>query len=98
LHRTPLHAFRVEDLRLMIGQRQCLPYLLPLALEHLREAPLVAGDLFPGDLLCAVLRIDPAFWRDYPEWRRQVEAIVRGIEPLPTELVAFAAAFLNQRR
>jgi contact-dependent growth inhibition (CDI) system CdiI-like immunity protein len=50
LHKTQLSDFRVEDLRLMIGQQFCLPYLLPLAIEHLQRAPLVQGDFYPGDL------------------------------------------------
>lgn len=51
LRRKPLREFMVEDLRIMIGQNIGLDYLIPLALEHLQQNPLVAGDFFPGDLL-----------------------------------------------
>ena len=66
LHQTPLCDFRVEDLRLMIGQQISTSYLLPLAIEYLRINALAAGDFFPVDLLLSVLRIDPAFWHQHP--------------------------------
>jgi CDI immunity proteins len=75
LRRVPLRQFSVEDLRIMIGQSIGLPYLVPLALEHLRENSLVEGDFYPGDLLKNMLTADPAFWREHPEWREEVREI-----------------------
>lgn len=43
LRRKPLCEFNIEDLRLMIAQRQSLEYLIPLAIERLEQKPLVAG-------------------------------------------------------
>jgi hypothetical protein len=51
LRRVALREFSVEDLRIMIGQSIGLPYLVPLALQHLRKDPLAEGDFYPGDLL-----------------------------------------------
>src|SRR5690349_12082144 len=62
LRRTPVAELRVGDLRLLIGQRVGLPVLVPVALQALRSDPLVEGDYYPGDLLAAVLRIEPSFW------------------------------------
>ena len=39
LRRKPLKDFTVEDLRIMIGENLSLEYLLPLAIEVLRENP-----------------------------------------------------------
>jgi hypothetical protein len=75
LRRVPLRQFTVENLRIMIGQGIGLPYLVPLALEHLRKDPLAEGDFYPGDLLKNVLTADPAFWREHPQWRDEITEI-----------------------
>jgi CDI immunity proteins len=62
LRRKPLDQFTVEDLRIMIGQGISLPILVPLAIERLEEEPLVAGDIYEGDLLAAVAKIEEGFW------------------------------------
>ncbi len=77
LRRKPLLDFTVEDLRLMIGQAEGLPYLVPLAIERLQEDPLVDGDFYPGDLLMAVLKVESSFWHAHPDLRRAVEGIAR---------------------
>src|SRR3954470_18826419 len=69
LRRVPLASLTVEDLRLLIGLAIGLEYLVPLALERLAEEPFVAGDLYPGDLLHAVLTIPATFWARKPEVR-----------------------------
>ncbi len=76
LHRTPLQDFSVEDLRLMIGQQFGLPYLVPLALEHLRVNPFVSGDYGPGDLLSVVMHGEPAFWLAHPSLWYDTNALV----------------------
>jgi hypothetical protein len=57
LRTKPIDELAVEDLRLMIQQQIGLQYLVPIALQNLRENPLAEGDLYPGDLLVAVLRV-----------------------------------------
>ena len=59
----------------MIGQNIGLAYLIPLALEKLRKRPLAEGDYYPGDLLTNVLRANPIFWRDHPDWRAKARDI-----------------------
>ncbi len=75
LRRVPLCEFSIEDLRIMIGQRIGLEYLMPLALEHLRRNPLAEGAYYSGDLLSAVLRSGRAVWQQHPDWRNEVAAI-----------------------
>ncbi|MEU0087314.1 contact-dependent growth inhibition system immunity protein, partial [Streptomyces sp. NPDC006274] len=55
LRRRPIGELTVEDMRLLIGQSIGLPYLLPLAVEVLRENPMAEGHMYEGDLLSAVL-------------------------------------------
>jgi hypothetical protein len=62
LRRVPLKQYRLEDLRLMIGQQVGVKYLVPRALDHLEAHPLASGDFYPGDLLAAVARLPDDFW------------------------------------
>jgi hypothetical protein len=57
LLRIPLNDYTIENLRVMIGQGFGLPYLIPLAIEKLKEDIFAEGDLYPGDLLSNVLNI-----------------------------------------
>lgn len=76
LRRVPLKDFTVEDLRLMIGQKIGLPYLVPLALDLLGGNPLAKGDMYPGDLLNNVFRLPDQFWAKHPELRQKLDKIV----------------------
>jgi hypothetical protein len=62
LMKKPLKDFEIEDLRIMIGQNIGLTFLIPLALEKLRENILAEGDFYEGDLLNSVLTSDNEFW------------------------------------
>ncbi|WP_327188286.1 contact-dependent growth inhibition system immunity protein [Streptomyces sp. NBC_01334] len=64
LRRRPIGELTVEDMRLLIGQDIGLRYLLPLALEVLRDNPMAEGDMYEGDLLSAVLTRNPAVWTE----------------------------------
>jgi hypothetical protein len=77
LRRVPLCQLTAENLRIMIGQQIGLPYLLPLAFELLHHDPFTAGDLYEGDLLAMVLRIDAAFWREHSELHHLAADIAR---------------------
>lgn len=62
LRKKPLKEFEIEDLRIMIGQNIGLKFLVPLALEELKENILVEGDYYEGDLLKSVLTSEVSFW------------------------------------
>jgi hypothetical protein len=66
LRRTPLHALNHGDVRLPISQKIGLKYLVPGALELVCEDTLLQADVYPGDLLCALLRIDEGYWSQNP--------------------------------
>jgi hypothetical protein len=95
LHVKPLRDFTIEDLRVMLGQGVDLHVLVPLALERLLERPLASGDCYPGDLLHAVLTIDPGFWAKNREARRTVKRVIGSVRRLPEDVAAAAAAFLD---
>jgi hypothetical protein len=90
LRRVPLRQFGVEDLRIMIGQNIGLPYLVPLPIEQMRNDPFAEGDFYPGDLLKSLLTVDLDFWRDHPQWHREIRdiaqrALMRLHSPTPLE-------------
>ena len=86
LRRKPLRDFTIEDVRIMIGQNFSLNYLIPLAIEHLQQDPLVEGDFFPGDLLASVLKVKADFWHTHPDLCQVIEDIVEQLKPLPEDL------------
>ena len=72
LRSKPLEKFDVEDLRIMIGQQCNLQYLVPLALEFLAQNILSSGDMYEGDLLYNLLRIDSLYWEENIDEKSQM--------------------------
>lgn len=62
LRKKPLRDFTIEDLRIMIGQNINLNFLIPLAIEKLKENILAEGDFYEGDLLKNVLTSEREYW------------------------------------
>lgn len=62
LRRTPLKDITLGDLRLLVSQQIGLRTLVPTALRLVSEEPLLEAELYPGDLLSALLRIDKDYW------------------------------------
>jgi hypothetical protein len=78
-----------EDLRMLIGQKIGLVYLVPLALEALEDDVFVAGN-FNGDLLDFVLMVDSEFWNTYPIYKKELERILeKNINDLRERLGTF---------
>jgi hypothetical protein len=64
----PIGLLNNEGLRLLIGQNIGLKFLIPLAIDQLKDNILAEGDLYEGDLLKNVLDSDRQFWiqnKDY---------------------------------
>lgn len=69
LRKKPLKDFTIEDLRIIIGQNFSLEYVMPYAIEKLKENILAEGDLYEGDLLNNVLNANTEFWKNnQPLW------------------------------
>lgn len=75
LRKIPIGTLSTEDLRLLIGQKIGLEFLVPLALEQLVENPLVSGAYYQGDLMNAVLAVPDDFWVAHPELNNDVVEI-----------------------
>lgn len=67
LRKVPLGDFTVENLRMVIGQKISLEFLVPLALEYLVEDPLVEGRLYRGDLLWVMAGVPNDYWKAHPD-------------------------------
>lgn len=59
---SPLRQLGTAELRLLLTQRRGLVWTVPLALERLLREPFAAADYGPGDLLGALLTVDPMDW------------------------------------
>lgn len=62
----PISRLSVGDLRLLIGQRMGLDYLVPIALAVLENDPL-AHEHYRGELLIALLGVPREFWIAHAE-------------------------------
>ena len=67
LRKLPVGELDAEGLRLLIGQRIGLEYVVPLALEKVEANPLVQGRNYSGDLLVGLLGVPAEFWCKQPE-------------------------------
>ncbi|MFE3644772.1 contact-dependent growth inhibition system immunity protein [Streptomyces sp. NPDC059169] len=84
LRTRPIESLTVEELRRLIGQNVGLPFLIPLALEILRDtAPAqAAGGFYDDDLLSAVLTVDPAVWAHMPQFAQELKNILATLTDL----------------
>ena len=76
LRKKKLKDFSAGDLRVMIGQKISIEYLVPLALETLVTNPFVAGDIYHGDLLIQVLEIDKQFWNQNGDLSFELKEVI----------------------
>lgn len=84
-----LKDFNAGDLRIMIGQKESLEYLIPMALEVLSENPFIQGDLYFGDLLEQIMNVAKEFWvqnknlnYELDEIIVEVKSFIEGIFPV----------------
>jgi len=72
----PVQDLSIEQIRLLLGQKIGVKYLLHKAIKLLKGKILSEGDFFPGDLLVSVLRLDIADWRSNAELQREFDALL----------------------
>jgi len=96
LRRKAVASLSPEDLRIMIGQSVGLDHLVPLALNALAADPFVEGDLYPEDLLTAVLRVERSYWLRHADGLRVVEEIAADLDQ-PDEPVLSAVQEFRAR-
>lgn len=93
LRRVPLQQLTPGDMRVLIGQHVGLSHLVPLALDVLEREPLVDTELYPGDLLSAVLQLGREYWLENPQHRAIVHRLLASLPETPAELVPQVAEF-----
>jgi CDI immunity proteins len=93
--RTPLHALSQGDLRLLVSQKIGLRYTVPKALESICGNVLLEADLYPGDLLCALLRIDKDYWSENPTELNWLVSMARSAANQYGKIVRECASFLT---
>lgn len=95
LRSLPLNEFEIEDLRIMIGQNIGLQFLIPLAIEQLKNNLLAEGDYYEGDLLQMVLTTDENYWiSNRDNWQTVKSIIEDQLETLDANKIKFDQ-FLN---
>ena len=67
LRKISLRELTVENIRMLIGQKIGLKYIVSIALEYLEENPWCSGNFYDGDLFEVVLNIDIVFWREHSD-------------------------------
>ena len=77
LSKVPVDNFTLGDLRVMIGQKFGLQYLIPLAIEKLQDNIFVDAELYQGDLLENVLKMDTSFWENNKDCWTQLNEIIK---------------------
>ncbi len=79
LRKKPIKDLTVENLRRLVGQDVGLRWLLPVALDFLRETAREeeASGWFDDDLLSAVVTRKEEAWRSAPELARHLDETVR---------------------
>ena len=60
----PLEELTYEEIRLLIGQKTGLKYLLPIAVDILEKEPLIEVTFYEGDLMNELLRLDISDWQE----------------------------------
>ncbi len=59
----PLKYLSNEEIRCLIGQKIGLKYLLPIAVDILKNEPLIDITYFEGDLLLTLFRLNVKDWK-----------------------------------
>jgi hypothetical protein len=65
---------------LLLGQEIAPEILVPLALDLLEQNLCLESDLYPGDLLVAVLSQRDKFWLDNDDLHLRASEVCRGLE------------------
>jgi hypothetical protein len=75
--KVPIENLTIEQLRLLIGQKIGLNYLLPIAFEELEANILAEGHLYEGDLLESISRLDKPFWASHSDYYQRFLNILK---------------------
>ncbi|WP_141693588.1 contact-dependent growth inhibition system immunity protein [Streptomyces sp. PTY087I2] len=84
LRKRPINLLTAWEMSRLIGQDVGIPWLLPVALEILRETatdqPL--GGFYDDDLLTAVLTRRSPIWQSNPQWAANLKEVISLLEDI----------------
>lgn len=81
LRKKRLVDFDSNDIRTLISQDVGLKYLIPKAIERLKENILEEALYYPGDLLLTLLNLDNAYWLKNDFERNQFVSLLNNSKP-----------------
>jgi len=84
----PLEELTPEDLRLLVSQNIGLDIVLPVALSLLEANPLESGDLYTGDLLVAISRVEESAWKTSLEIEMRYQELIHDVSEISNTLLA----------
>ena len=86
LRKKQVHAFSIEDLRILIGQTIGLKYLVPLAIDKLELDAFAEDDYYEVDLLHSVFTSDQKYWlQEKSHWLTVCNLMDEGIQRIKNE-------------
>jgi len=97
LSKVPVDNFTLGDLRVMIGQKFGLQYLIPLAIERLLDNIFVDAELYEGDLLESVLKIDTSFWDNNENYWTELNDLIKDKRQKLIEMEIVSTNFDNSK-
>ena len=97
LSTVPLDNFTFGDLRIMIGQKFGLQYLIPLAIEKLENNIFVDAEFYEGDLLESVLKVDTSFWNDNENLWNKLNSLIKDKRQEMKEMEIVSTNFDNSK-
>jgi hypothetical protein len=80
--RTPIGALQGDQIAMLLRQKVGLPTLLLRALDILGTNLTPAEEMYPGELLLAVMSADENQWHDVPVFRHSIIGFVERAQAL----------------
>jgi hypothetical protein len=80
--RIPIGNLTAGQIRTLIVQQIGIKFLIPLALELLKKDVLMEADLYEGDLLEAILKVDSSFWEQNPLIKSEIFDLIEANKQL----------------
>lgn len=97
LSKIAVENFSLGDLRVMIGQKFGLSYLIPLAIEKLQDDLFVEAELYEGDLLENVLAINTSYWDNNQNYWIQLKNLIKDKAEKLKEMGIDSTSFDNSK-
>ncbi|WP_276979930.1 contact-dependent growth inhibition system immunity protein [Flavobacterium filum] len=77
LRTIQIEKLEPKNIRLLISQNVGLNFLIPVALDLLRDDIFIDTELFEGDLLKSVITVDNKFWNNNKELKDQLDGLLK---------------------